>query len=237
MGRTRVGRVAFLLILLLFLLACGSSVPNTAVQTTALAIATLAPTPTPTLEPVLEPTVTPTPEVVRVAPIQNANCRSGPSTDYPVLLSIPAGTEVIVLGQNADSSWFYIQNPQTSGDYGWVKASLVRFVFGSELLLPVFTPIAPPPVVYPTAPTAPPAVPTVACEGSGSLFIVNDTGGIVTLYLTGPAKYTFHIAAGSQTLTVCPGTYSYTGYGCGGASKNGTVATDTEEVIFYGVSN
>jgi len=90
---------------------------------------------------------------------------------------------------------------------------------------------------YKPKPTTIPVTPTAACEGSGTISIINDTGGQVTLYLTGPAKYTFYIPAGSQTLNVCPGSYSYTGYGCGGASKNGTVSTDTEEITFYCVSN
>ena len=90
---------------------------------------------------------------------------------------------------------------------------------------------------YKPKPTSIPVTPTPACSASGSISIINDTGGQVTLYLTGPAKYTFYIPNGSQTLSVCPGTYSYTGYGCGGASKNGTVATDTEEITFYCVSN
>lgn len=226
MNRTRVVRCAALL-LLLFLLACGSTAPTAVVPTAALVIATLEPTAT------SRPTLTPTPEVVRVAPIQNANCRSGPSTDYPVQVSIPADTEVIVLGRNDDSSWFYVQNPQSSGSYGWVKASLVRFVYGSVSILPVFTPMAPPPVVYPTNP---PAEPTAACDASETISIINDTGGVVTLYLTGPAKFTFRIGTGSQTISVCPGSYSYTGYGCGGASKNGTVSPG-EEITFYCVTN
>ena len=60
----------------------------------------------------------------------------------------------------------------------------------------------------------------------------NDTGGQVTLYLTGPAAFTFYLATGNQDISICPGSYSYTAYGCGGASRNGTIR-DGEELKFW----
>ncbi len=81
-------------------------------------------------------------------------------------------------------------------------------------------------------PTAIPSTPTPACSLTGTLKIINDTGGTVTLYLTGPAKFTFYVPAGTTTYNICSGSYSYTAYGCGGASKNGT-ASDGDEIEFW----
>ena len=217
MARSTALRVLLLTGLLFFLLACGSSTP------TATPVLFFTDTPAPTNTP--EPTLTPTPELAKVFPVNNTNCRSGPTTDFPVQVSIPAGSEARVLGRNADDSWYYVQNPQSPGSGCWIKASLVT-VFGTFSVIPIFTP---PPMIYPTAA---PAQPTPSCDRSGIIRIINDTGGLVTLYLTGPAKFTFRINAGTQEISVCPGTYSYTGYGCGGASKNGT-ASPGDEITFF----
>lgn len=77
-----------------------------------------------------------------------------------------------------------------------------------------------------------PRTPTPACTDKGEIIIKNTTGGTVTLYLVGPAPYTFYLPNGNTTLTVCRGTYNYTAYGCGGASKSGSMSTgETHE--FY----
>ena len=227
-------RLAILVVLVLILLACGSTTPTAKAPVDAPGnIATLAPTFTESPAATLQPTLTATPDLAKVFPIDNTNCRSGPSTAYPVQVSLTAGSEVKMLGRSADGEYYYVENPQAAGKGCWVKGSLVT-VFGTVTIIPIFTPPAVPTVNYPTAP---PAAPTAACDLSGTISIINNTGGLVTLYLTGPAKFTFKISTGSQSISVCPGTYSYTGYGCGGASKNGTVSTDTEEITFFCVTN
>jgi len=52
--------------------------------------------------------------------------------------------------------------------------------------------------------------------------ILNNTGGTVTLILTGPSSYRFSLKPGKSTLMVLKGTYQFTAYGCGGASISGT---------------
>jgi hypothetical protein len=108
----------------------------------------------------------------------------------------------------------------------------------NPVALPTATPTS---TVTPTArptntplpqPTAIPVTPTVACELDTQVNIINDTGGWITLYFSGPAKYTFEIPDGSQTLNLCSGSYSYTAYGCGGASTTGT-AGDGDEIEFW----
>jgi hypothetical protein len=74
-------------------------------------------------------------------------------------------------------------------------------------------------------PTIPYYTPTPACQASSAITITNSTGGTVTLYLNGPANYVFYLGTGDTTLSVCPGTYSYTAYGCGGASDSGSMTS------------
>ena len=67
------------------------------------------------------------------------------------------------------------------------------------------------------APTNPP------CEINSSIEINNTTGGYVTLKLFGPMQFSFDLPTGVTTLQVCPGSYSYKAWGCGGATDSGTI--------------
>ena len=58
--------------------------------------------------------------------------------------------------------------------------------------------------------------------GTVNVVIQNNTGGSITLVLTGPGSYRFTLGTGKQTINVVKGTYQYTAYGCGGASSSGT---------------
>ena len=56
-----------------------------------------------------------------------------------------------------------------------------------------------------------------------SLIVNNQTGGGITIQLTGPASYNLSFGTGKTTKSVLSGTYSYTAYGCGGASMSGKI--------------
>ncbi len=88
-------------------------------------------------------------------------------------------------------------------------------------LNPSFMPTPTPTATPRPLPTIPYSTPVPACDASSSIEISNTTGGQVTLYLNGPANYTYNLGTGGTTLYVCPGEYSYTAYGCGGASDSG----------------
>jgi hypothetical protein len=60
-------------------------------------------------------------------------------------------------------------------------------------------------------------------SGEGKIKIKNDTGGTVTIYLSGAQNYTFYVSNGTSQLNVAKGKYNYTAYGCGGASTSGTI--------------
>lgn len=68
------------------------------------------------------------------------------------------------------------------------------------------------------------ACPKTAAAGEKTVTVTinNKTGGGMTLVLSGPANYRFSLAPGTTKITVLPGKYNYTVYGCGGASKSGT---------------
>jgi hypothetical protein len=53
--------------------------------------------------------------------------------------------------------------------------------------------------------------------------VKNNTGGYIRINLTGPASYYFYLKPGTTQIQVIKGKYQYTCYGCGGASKSGTV--------------
>jgi uncharacterized protein YgiM (DUF1202 family) len=98
-------------------------------------------TPTLTLVPPTE-TNTPTPSITPtvggiISAQQPINVRTGPSTDYDILVALPAGTGVQVIGQSPDGEWFNIRIED--GREGWIKSSFVR-VEPTPTVMPSITP-------------------------------------------------------------------------------------------------
>jgi len=60
------------------------------------------------------------------------------------------------------------------------------------------------------------------CQKHIPILVINDTGGNLSISLSGPANYNFNIPSGQQNIYVIPGTYNYTVRGCGGAVETGT---------------
>lgn len=121
---------------------------------------------------------------------------------------------------------------------GWEEYASGYGVIHEYVVNPVFIPtdtptLTPSPTLTPKPrPTQPPWTATPACKADSVIHIENATGGQVTLYLTGPASFTFYLATGNQDINVCRGSYSYTAYGCGGASRNGTIGSG-DRLKFY----
>jgi hypothetical protein len=84
------------------------------------------------------------------------------------------------------------------------------------------------PLPLPTRTPAPYIEPTVVCGETGGITLDNATNGIVTIYLKGPASYTYMLPIGSTKYTVCGGSYTFTAYGCGGASISGKIGTSND---------
>ena len=155
----------------------------------------------------------------------------GNPTDYPgyffgvVLLDWNIGIQhTIEYGFVIDSS--------INDGWGDYDPQTVTFTI---VAMPVRQPTATPTATFKPRPTAVPATPTSSCPVDSTIVIDNTTGGQVTLYLSGPASYVFYIPSGTMTLNVCSGGYSYTAYGCGGASDTGSIHSG-EEHEFYCVT-
>ena len=75
-------------------------------------------TPTVTNAPFKVPTNTPSYPMIHST--INTNCRNGPSSDYDVVGYLMIGDKVGVLGRNANSTWWVIQNPDNLSKICWV---------------------------------------------------------------------------------------------------------------------
>jgi len=134
----------------------------TATPTTA-SVATATPAP---------PTPTPNP-VVSLNPdtSQQINVRSGPGTDYPVIASFKAGAIAVVVGRNADQSWWDVKLEGVTSP-GWVNARLVKLT-GNADAVPVEK-VAPPPPTPTAPPTSPPAATSTETPAQAEADTSND---------------------------------------------------------------
>jgi uncharacterized protein YgiM (DUF1202 family) len=97
----------------------------------------------------------------------NVNFRAGPSTAYPVIRTIPQGTQFTVLGQDATGTWLAVR--LGDGTEGWVARFLTNFIS--------VAPVATAPVV-----TTPPLAPPATTGSVAGAFNVNIRSGPSTAY-------------------------------------------------------
>ena len=128
---------AIIALILLGLLACSVSAPESpgaALPTAASPLpATYTPVPsltvapyippTRTLTPFLEPTLTSTRPVLVMVVVEQANLRAGPGTNFEAVDWTSAGTTLIVYGRNLDGTWLLVSEDGSQ----WISASLVSF--------------------------------------------------------------------------------------------------------------
>jgi len=93
--------------------------------------------------------------------IDSVNVRSGPGTNYPVLVVAPPGVTGEVTGKSSDGAWWQVKIPtQYSADgFGWVSADWV-YTQNTGSVPVVAAPPAPPPVPS----TPPPTTSTTGCK-------------------------------------------------------------------------
>jgi hypothetical protein len=136
--------------------AVGTAAAQTvAVQMQELTATAAASTPiplfslTPTLaDLVLTPTIT-VASGLKIKANADINCREGPDTGYRIIGMLQTNQEANVRGRNADSSWWYIDFPNTPGSSCWVSGSYTT-VLGDPAGIPVVTALPLPPTVAPT---------------------------------------------------------------------------------------
>jgi hypothetical protein len=147
--------------------------------------------------------------------ISTAYMREGPGTEYYSNTSYTLGTQLTITGQALNCSWLQL----TDSDFntGWIYAPNLLYSLACADISAAY---------YPDPPaTQIPATAAPSCSLDGVLSIQNDTGGTVTLYLSGPASFTFYLGTGATDVNICTGDYSYTAYGCGGATDSGAMST------------
>jgi len=83
----------------------------------------------------------------------NLNVRTGPSTLFPVLFTVPTGTQLTVVGRESSNEWIAVQF--TDGTVGWVTRAFTTY---TNLAPIIAVPAAPIPVTIPA--TLPPATVT-----------------------------------------------------------------------------
>ena len=145
-----------------------AQVQTQAVQTSVSQLTASAPTPLPTLPPAPGPTpslvvaniIVPTPASGQPAAQANYNTYiySGPGTNYVVYGAFLGGQQAVIVGKNADASWWAVSIPAAPTSSGWVSAGWVTATgVGNVVVLPT-PPVPPTTAMVPPGPTDPQAV-------------------------------------------------------------------------------
>lgn len=173
---------------------------------------TSVPTDTPTA------TIVPTPTVPQVTPISaGVNCRSGPDVSYPSVSSVVLGQIAQIAGRNNDSSWWYVRDPNSSGSFCWVSASVVTTA-GNLTGIPI---IAPPAAIVTGVSVSADVASPVFCGGPN---VVNFSGQVTT---NGPAKVNFQWElTGDKSFTTSPESINFKAAGTKSAPDPGAYTTD-----------
>ncbi len=116
----------------------------------------------PTQAPQAVPTDTSTGPILKIN--TDANVRTGPGTNYPVLGGLPAGSTATAIGRDAGAQWFVITYYNSQG---WVFSGLAQYT-GDTSSLPVIVAPPPPPTDTPVPPTKTPAPASTATKSATS---------------------------------------------------------------------
>ncbi|MBK9924771.1 MAG: hypothetical protein IPP66_05695 [Anaerolineales bacterium] len=100
-------------------------------------------TPTATLSPTVTLTPTPiftdTPSVPQISVSVPTNCRVGPGKAYDRVGALLVGEVAQIYGRDLAGNYWYIRNPDNSGDFCWLWGEYAMFG-GNISALPIFTP-------------------------------------------------------------------------------------------------
>ncbi len=162
--------------------------------------------------------IPPTPSVPMITPnAVNVNCRAGPDLAYNSVSVLAFGASTQVVGRTADSSWWYVQDPNNPGGNCWVAASVVT-ILGPTAAIPVAA--LPPPIankvtVAVNSPTS------VVCGQPNPVTF----SGTISTNGAATVQYQWEIT-GSQTNTTGPQTLAFTGAGTQAAANPGAINVD-----------
>lgn len=175
-----------------------SDTPTQTLSPTPSNTPTATDSPTPTHTPTNTATATPaTPEAIA---LRGLPVRLGPSTSYPLVVSLKAGDRIDVIGISEDGQWYQIVLPD--GKLGWITASTSQVQTAGDLLgvplalapsdTPTWTPTA---TNTPTSTNTPSATPTATSTNTATATATPS----VTPTSTATATYTL-----TPTYTITP---------------------------------
>ncbi len=147
--------------------------------------------PTPNPLTALPPTPTPYNPLCRARINTNLNFRTGPSTDYPIILTFTVGQEVPIVGyaDRPDGKWWQVQ---WNGQVGWVKASYTTQLGNCSDIRPATYPALPTPTPTVTPPPTQPGTTATPTLPDLSLSLLEGPTAI-TLDAFGQAQGTYII--------------------------------------------
>jgi uncharacterized protein YraI len=157
----------------LLLTACNLKSPSTQTTTPAPVVKIITDTPSTADNP--EVAVSSSSSIT-----QNANCRTGPGTEYETVDVLLQGQAVLIDGRNEENDWFRVQNP-SDNDHCWVSASMVTTDVDTSNLMVFAAPPLPskvagtPGVITPT-PTAADLTPPIISHVSISPTMIQKAG-------------------------------------------------------------
>ena len=199
-------------------------------QQSATPIATLTPIPTDT--PTLEPSLTPTQAGVWLTTTANTNCRQGPATYWPIIMTLGQGTQVEGIARSTASDFIYVRVIDTAVHYCWVSgpATVSNVDTGR---LQAYTPV----------PTDTPTItPTSAANFTVSYVDMTACSGsyLVTLNIKNVGFQTWQsikmvIVDSTKSVTLTSTADNFTGYSaCSAVQTQGDLTTnETGEVSNY----
>ena len=159
--------------------------------------ATPPPTPTPL------PTATAIPPTITPVPTQasrtnnSTNLYAGPSDVFDILGALDPGATLQILGIDPTGEWAKVKVIDSSKN-GWLP--LKDITLNADL--PSF------PVDY-NIPSTP--IPPAACfNDCASIEITNDTGGLLSISVTGIVDGKWSVVVGTRTIDLKPGSYTVT---------------------------
>jgi SH3-like domain-containing protein len=117
----------------------------------------------------VEPTapVAPLDPDIAVVTTTALNVRSGPSTAFAVLTTIPNGTQMTVLGRNPANTWINVQ--LADGTEGWVTRSLTSYTLVSPNIISPALPVTAAVTATTTATTSVATTATVPAAGAAAV--------------------------------------------------------------------
>jgi uncharacterized protein YraI len=180
--------------------------------------------PPPQAQPTQAPPAAPTTQSGPILTITtDANIRTGPGTNYPVLGGLPAGSTATVVGRDSGAQWYVITYYNSQG---WVFSGLGNYT-GDTNSLPVIAAPPPPATATPVPPTATPKpaitnTPAPAPGGSQSRGIRGDYFRVRSSSAPVNGDLWFEFSATNTTMTaqyvgglgaIIPGVWSQPSWG------------------------